>query len=75
MEEIKEIALQHGIPSGRGMKQTVLVNKILQANGTETEAPKKAKVAKKKAAPVKEATITSNYLRGSRTLAVPRTRC
>ena len=45
LDEIKAVGLEHGIASGRGMKHKVFVNKILQANGTETEAPKAAKKA------------------------------
>lgn len=45
---VKAIALENGIPPGRGMKHNVLVNKILQAQGTEDVAPVKAKVKKEK---------------------------
>ena len=52
-DQIKAVALDYGIPSGRGMKHAVFVNKILQAAGVETEAPKTK--GKKKPAPKLEA--------------------
>lgn len=49
--KVKAIALENGIPPGRGMKHGVLVNKILQAQGTEETAPTKPKAKKEKPTP------------------------
>lgn len=46
-DEVKAIALDHGIPPGRGMKHKVFVNKILQATGVETEPPKQKRTRRK----------------------------
>jgi hypothetical protein len=56
-DEVKAIGVECGVVPGRGMQHRVYVNKILQATGVETEAPKK-KRAKKEAPSKEEATIT-----------------
>ena len=53
-DEVKAIGLECGIPSGRGMKHGVFVNKILQATGVETDAPKRKRNRKTKLEAVAE---------------------
>jgi hypothetical protein len=47
-DEVKAIGVECGVVPGRGMQHRVYVNKILQATGVETEAPKKKRAKKQK---------------------------
>jgi hypothetical protein len=61
-DQVKGIALDHGIPPGRGMKHGVFVNKILLATGVETESVKRKRGKSKLevvAQPEEVATITA----------------
>lgn len=45
-DEVKAIALDHGVPPGRGMTHKVFITKILQATGVETDPPKRKRKTK-----------------------------